>query len=160
MAMSITFMLWQGSLCVCAFACVCVCMLHKSGFLGNTDFNFKSFPGTLFKGKQLINCVGKIPRQIVDEQRAVLAPKFAASAALQPYLNNVAEAFFNLCTVNTLRFVLSIIKCPCNLSSFLCVLYENCDCVSDFFPQLEKATQFQIYFELSSSLLPLRAGWT
>lgn len=39
--------------------CVCVCMLHKSGFLGNTDFNFKSFPGTLFKGRELINYVGK-----------------------------------------------------------------------------------------------------
>lgn len=78
--------------------CVCVCarmhMLHKSGFLGNTDFNFKSFPGTLFKGKQLINYVGKIPRQILDEQRVVLVPKLTASAALQLYLNSVAEAIF------------------------------------------------------------------
>lgn len=34
---------------------------HKSDFLGNADFNFKSFPGTLFKGKAAHKLRGKIP---------------------------------------------------------------------------------------------------
>lgn len=77
---------------VCACARACAHMLHKSGFLGNTDFNFKSFPGTLFKGRQLMNYMGKIPHQIQDEQRVVLFPKFTASGAFQLYLNHLAGA--------------------------------------------------------------------
>lgn len=55
--------LWHLQLCICSGRNVCVCArvrpLHKSVFLGNADFNFKLFPGMLFKGRQLISSVGK-----------------------------------------------------------------------------------------------------
>lgn len=76
---------------MCECARVCAHGLHKSDFLGNTDFNFKSFPGTLFKGRQLINYVGKIPHQ-TQEQRVALFLKFAATGAFQLCLNSLAGA--------------------------------------------------------------------
>lgn len=55
---NVNYVCGETEICVCE--CVCVYTAYsKSDFLRNTDFNFKSFPGTQFKGRLLINYVGK-----------------------------------------------------------------------------------------------------
>ena len=115
--------LWHLQLCICVgrnvYVCAHVHTLDKSVFLGNIDFNFKLFPGMLFKGRQLISNV-----------RKSLA-RFVMNIALFSCLNLLPMKLFSFIETALLRLshhdlhhATALTLFP-HLSSFLCVFQKT-----------------------------------